>query len=80
MICFTHWVRHSVSPRDLAPELVISKADSFAGLPEAATETPLLTGWRQDALGGELRRVASGEATATIQIAKNGPQVSLQAV
>jgi ribonuclease D len=63
--------------RDLAPELVISKADALL-LARGRAETPLLSGWRQAALGEELRRLATGEARALIQIDSSGPQVSLQ--
>lgn len=65
--------------RDLSTELVLSKADALA-LARDRAETPLLSGWRKIALGEELRRIATGEAAAVVQISNNGPQVSLRTV
>ncbi|MBV9852465.1 MAG: ribonuclease D [Armatimonadetes bacterium] len=62
--------------RNLAPELVLGRADALA-LARRQPDPPLLTGWRRQALGEELSRLAAGNATARVQFAAEGPQVSL---
>lgn len=64
--------------RDISAELVLSKADALA-LARGRAETALLSGWRNTALGEELRQIIAGEAVAVVQINDNGPQVSLRA-
>lgn len=64
--------------RDISAELVLSKADALA-LARGRAETALLSGWRNTALGEELRQIVAGEAVAVVQINDNGPQVSLRA-
>ena len=52
--------------RNLAPELTLTKADALAAA--RGQETPLLTGWRREAVGGELEQIASGRASARLQV------------
>ena len=61
--------------RNLAPELVINRADALA-LARHQADPPLLTGWRRRALGDELARFASGEMTVQVLFTPDGPQVS----
>ena len=64
--------------RNLAPELVISRSDALT-LARRQADPPLLLGWRREALGAELARFASGEATAQVQFTPEGPLVVSQA-
>ena len=65
--------------RSLAPELVLTKADTLDLVRARNTETnPLMTGWRHQAIGSELGQIASGDAIAVVQILADGPQVVLQ--
>ncbi len=52
--------------RNLAPELTLTKADALAAA--RGHETPLLTGWRREAAGGELEQIASGRASVRLQV------------
>lgn len=63
--------------RDLAPELALTKADALM-VARGRTETPLLTGWRRQALGEELERLARGATTLSLQVTPDGPQISWQ--
>lgn len=65
--------------RDLAPELVLTKADALL-LARNKPETPLLTGWRRAALGEELQRLAQGQTSALLQVTPDGPQISWQTI
>ncbi len=62
--------------RDMAPEIVLAKADALA-LARGATVTPLLTGWRRAALGNELAQIASGAAAVSVTMTPTGPSVTL---
>ena len=62
--------------RNLAPELVLSRADSLA-LARRQEDVPLLTGWRGQALGSELANLATGAATAQVRLTAQGPQITL---
>ena len=65
--------------RSLAPELVLTKADTLSLVRARSSETnPLLLGWRRAALGAELQSLARGEASALIRILPDGPHVALQ--
>lgn len=63
--------------RDLAPELVLTKADALL-LARGKPETPLLTGWRRAALGEELQSLARGQTSALLRVTSDGPQISWQ--
>lgn len=62
--------------RDLASELALTRADALA-LARGLGPSPLLSGWRRQALGEELRRVITGEAEARISVTADGPTVSI---
>lgn len=65
--------------RSLAPELVLTKADTLSLVRGRGSDTnPLLLGWRRAALGKELQSLASGEAAALVRILPDGPHVALQ--
>ncbi len=53
--------------RDLAPELVLTKADALA-LARGRTEGSLRTGWRAQAVGQELQTVAAGTVSAQFRV------------
>lgn len=62
--------------RDLAPDLVLTKADALS-LARNQTSGSLLAGWRAQALGQELTRVAQGRAAAHVRVTPNNLQVIL---
>ena len=62
--------------RGLAPDLVLSRADALS-LAKGGGTPALLTGWRKEAVGDELARLASGTATAAISVTADGPQVKI---
>ena len=64
--------------RGLAPELVLSKADALS-MAKGTGVSSLLSGWRREAVGEELERLASGAATASVHVTPDGPQVTIQA-
>jgi len=53
--------------RHLAPELALTKADALAAARGQAANA-LLSGWRREAVGGELERIASGRASVRLQV------------
>jgi len=53
--------------RDIAPELVLTKADALA-LARNRPAGSLLNGWRAQAVGEDLRRLATGAATVRIEV------------
>ncbi len=64
--------------RSLSPELTLTKADTLDLVRGRNTQTNvLLNGWRSQALGGELQRLAAGASLAQIQITPEGPSVTL---
>jgi len=63
--------------RDIAPELALTKADAQA-LSRGQRETPLLIGWRRNALGEELACLASGQTTARVSIVANALSIVLE--
>ena len=62
--------------RNLAPELVLNRADALA-LARRQPDPPLLTGWRRQALGTELAGLAAGTAVAQVHLTAEGPQITL---
>ena len=64
--------------RSLAPELALTKADTLDLVRGRSAQTNvLLNGWRRQALGDELQRLAAGDSAAQIQITPDGPSVTL---
>ena len=53
--------------RDLAPELVLTKADALA-VARGRAGGALLAGWRAEAVGEDLRRVSAGEASVNVLV------------
>lgn len=67
--------------RSVAPELALTKADTLDLVRGRNTQSNvLLNGWRRQALGEELGRLASGASVAQIQITEEGPAVTLMEV
>ncbi len=62
--------------RDLAPELVLTKADALS-LARSRTEGSLLTGWRTEAVGRELQAVAAGSVSARFQVTPDSLRIVL---
>ena len=62
--------------RDLASELVLTKADALA-VARGRTGGALLSGWRAATVGEDLRRVAAGEATVNVRVTTETLQVVL---
>lgn len=62
--------------RDLAPELVLTKADALA-VARGREAAALLSGWRAAAVGRDLRRVATGEASARVRVTPEALRVVL---
>ncbi len=60
--------------RNLAPELVLTKADALA-LACGQMSGALQVGWRAQAVGGDLVRIARGEASARLQVTPAALQV-----
>lgn len=60
--------------RNLAPELVLTKAEALA---LAQVGITLQTGWRAQAVGNDLARIASGAASARLQVTLDALQVKL---
>jgi ribonuclease D len=65
--------------RNIAPELALSKA-AIADLVRGNGNGPslLLTGWRADAVGNELARVAKGEAGVSVKVVKGEAKVEIE--
>ncbi len=63
--------------RDLAPELVLTKADALT-LARKGGNSALGAGWRAEAVGNELASVASGTASATVQVMPDTLSVVLE--
>ncbi len=64
--------------RNLAPELALTKADALA-VARAQSGPPLLSGWRRQAVGGELEQIASGRASVRLQVTPTALAVTLDA-
>lgn len=62
--------------RNLAPELVLTKAEALA-LARGHESSSLRTGWRARAVGNDLARIASGTASARLQVTLDALQVTL---
>lgn len=62
--------------RNLAPELVLTKADALA-LARGQANGPLRAGWRAQAVGADLARIARGEASARLQVTPEALQVAV---
>ncbi len=62
--------------RHLAPELALSKADALAAA-RGQTGSALLSGWRREAVGGELEQIASGRASVRLQVKPDALSVLL---
>ena len=62
--------------RNLAPELALTKADALA-LARGQAGGTLLTGWRAVAVGNDLGRVATGAASASLQVTPKTLQVDI---
>jgi len=60
--------------RNLAPELVLTKADALA-LACGQMSGALQVGWRAQAVGADLERIALGEASARLQVTPAALQV-----
>ena len=60
--------------RNLAPELVLTKADALA-LARGQTSGALQSGWRAQAVGADLGRIARGEVSAHLQVTPEAIQV-----
>jgi len=60
--------------RNLAPELVLTKADALA-LARGQASGALQAGWRAQAVGNDLARIARGEASARLQVTPEALQV-----
>jgi len=64
--------------RSFSPELALTKADTLDMVRGRNAQTNvLLNGWRRQALGEELERLAAGKSLAQIQITPDGPSVLL---
>ena len=53
--------------RNLAPELVLTKADALAAA-RGQSGSALLSGWRREAVGAELEQIASGRASVRLKV------------
>lgn len=62
--------------RNLAPELALTKADALA-VARSQAGAPLLSGWRREAVGGELEQIASGRASVRLQVTPNALSITL---
>lgn len=62
--------------RHLAPELALTKADALA-VARSQSGTPLLSGWRRRAVGGELEQIASGGASVRLQVTPDALAITL---
>ena len=62
--------------RNLAPELALTKADALA-VARSQAGAPLLSGWRRQAVGGELEQIASGRASVRLQVTPNALSITL---
>ena len=62
--------------RDLASELVLTKADALA-VARGRAGGALLSGWRAAAVGEDLRRVASGEASVNVRVTPEALRIVL---
>ena len=62
--------------RLLAPELALTKADALAAA-RGQTATALLSGWRREAVGGELEQIASGRASVRLNVTPDSLAVVL---
>ena len=62
--------------RDLAPELVVTKADALA-LARGQAGGALRTGWRARAVGDDLGRIAAGTASARLRVTPEAIGVEL---
>ncbi len=62
--------------RNLAPELALTKADALA-LARGQANGALRTGWRAQAVGNDLARIALGEAAARLQVTPEAIQIGL---
>ena len=62
--------------RNLAPELVLTKADALA-LARGQGSSVLREGWRGLAVGNDLARIASGAASARLSVTTDALQVDL---
>jgi len=60
--------------RNIAPELVLTKADALA-LARGQASGALQVGWRAQAVGNDLARIAQGEASARLQVTPEALQV-----
>lgn len=65
--------------RDLAPELVLTKAEALA-LARNRPDGSLLSGWRAQAVGEDLRRIATGAATVRLQVTSEALEIMLDSV
>jgi len=62
--------------RNLAPELALTKADALA-LARGQASGALRSGWRGQAVGDDLARIATGEASARLQVTPEALRVVL---
>ena len=62
--------------RNLAPELVLTKADALA-LARGQVSGGLQTGWRAQAVGNDLMRIAGGEVSARLQVTPEAIRVTI---
>ena len=62
--------------RHLAPELALTKADALA-VARGASGSPLLSGWRRSAVGGELEQIASGRSSVKMQVMPDRLSITL---
>ena len=62
--------------RDLAPELVLTKADAL-GLARGGAAGVLETGWRAQAVGSELAQIGTGAASVSVQVTPNSLRIVL---
>lgn len=65
--------------RNLAPELVLTKADALA-LARGQATGPLRAGWRTQVVGNDLARIARGEAVARLQVTLEALQVAVTTI
>ncbi len=63
--------------RNLAPELVLTKSDALA-LARGQAGSTLREGWRGQAVGNDLARIASGSASARLSVTTDALQVNLE--
>jgi ribonuclease D len=63
--------------RNLAPELVLTKADALA-LARGQETSALREGWRGQAVGNDLARIASGAASARLFVTTDALQINLE--